>query len=76
MIADLGGKGGRVRTVAVPMWVKRAINARTTIAGIEEGKARRSVSKSGKIVGEWAVWPAAQPGKKPVACWLLVNAEW
>ena len=24
---DLGGKGGRVRTVAIPVWVKRGINA-------------------------------------------------
>src|SRR4030088_1133910 len=29
VIADLRGKGGRVRTVAVPMWIKQAVNART-----------------------------------------------
>jgi integrase len=27
VIADLRGKGGRVRTVAVPVWVKQGINA-------------------------------------------------
>jgi integrase len=59
VIADLRGKGGRVRTVAVPVWVKQAIKAWTTAAGIEEGKLLRPVLKSGKVVGEslsdWAV---------------------
>ena len=32
VIADLRGKGGRVRTVAVPIWVKQGINAWTTAA--------------------------------------------
>ncbi|HMH13658.1 MAG TPA: hypothetical protein VK578_11175 [Edaphobacter sp.] len=27
VIADLYGKGNRIRTVAVPLWVKHAINA-------------------------------------------------
>ena len=26
VIADLRGKGGRIRTVAVPVWVKNGIN--------------------------------------------------
>ncbi len=51
VIADLRGKGGRVRTVAVPVWVKQAINASTTAAGLEEGKLLRPVLKSGKVVG-------------------------
>jgi site-specific recombinase XerD len=41
VIADLRGKGGRVRTVAVPVWVKQAINCWTTAAGVEEGKLLR-----------------------------------
>jgi integrase len=60
VIADLRGKGGRVRTVAVPVWVKQGVNAWTTAAGLEEGKLLRPVLKSGKVVGEslsdWAVW--------------------
>jgi hypothetical protein len=29
-IADLRGKGGRIRTVAVPVWVKQGIDAWTS----------------------------------------------
>ena len=32
VIADLRGKGSRVRTVAVPVWVKQGINAWTAAA--------------------------------------------
>jgi site-specific recombinase XerC len=32
VIADLCGKGGRIRTVAVPVWVKQGIDAWTTAA--------------------------------------------
>jgi integrase len=33
VIADLVGKGGHVRTVPIPMWVKTAVDAWTTAAG-------------------------------------------
>ena len=33
VIIDLCGKGGRIRTVAVPLWVKQGINAWMTAAG-------------------------------------------
>ncbi len=36
MLADLGGKGRRIRTVAVPLWVKQGINAWMAAAKIEE----------------------------------------
>ncbi len=51
VIADLRGKGGRVRTVAVPVWVKNGINAWQTAARIEEGPLLRSVNKVGKVGG-------------------------
>ena len=58
-LADLEGKGRRIRTVAIPIWVKQGINAWMTAAGIEDGRLLRSVSKSGKINGDtlsdWAV---------------------
>jgi integrase len=64
VIADLRGKGGRVRTVAVPVWVKQGINAWTTAAGIEDGRLLRSVAKSGKLNGDtlsdWAVWSVVE----------------
>jgi integrase len=70
VIADLRGKGGRVRTVAVPVWVKQGVNAWTTAAGIEEGKLLRPVLKSGKVVGEslsdWAVWSVVEQSAKEI----------
>ncbi len=45
VLADLVGKGRRVRTVAVPLGVKQAINVWQTAAGIEEGRLLRSIRK-------------------------------
>ena len=59
VIADLRGKGNRVRTVAVPLWVKNGINAWQTAAGIEDGRLFRSVRKGGRVgesLSDWAVW--------------------
>jgi integrase len=70
VIADLRGKGGRVRTVAVPIWVKQGINAWTTAAGIEDGRLLRAVSKSGKLNGDalsdWAVWSVVEQSAKEI----------
>ena len=58
VIADLRGKGGRVRTVAIPMWVKQGINA-WQAGGVEEGSLFRSIRKGGKVgesLSDWAVW--------------------
>jgi integrase len=70
VIADLRGKGGRVRTVAVPVWVKQGVNAWTTAAGLEEGKLLRPVLKSGKVVGEslsdWAVWSVVEQSAREI----------
>jgi integrase len=70
VIADLRGKGGRVRTVAVPVWVKQAINAWTTAAGLEKGKLLRPVLKSGKVVGEslsdWGVWSVVEQSAREI----------
>ena len=45
VLLDLRGKGGRVRTVAVPLWVKHGINAWMTAAGIEEGRLFRKLCR-------------------------------
>src|ERR1700710_2341701 len=64
VIADLRGKGGRIRTVAIPIWIKQGINAWMTAAKIEEGRLLRPVSKSGKILrdelGDWAIWSVVE----------------
>jgi integrase len=70
VIADLRGKGGRVRTVAIPVWVRQGVNAWTTAAGIEEGKLLWAVLKSGKVVGkslsDWAVWSVVEQSAKGI----------
>ena len=52
VIIDLRGKGGRIRTVAVPIWVKQAIEVWMAAANIDKGRLLRPLSKSGKIVGD------------------------
>jgi site-specific recombinase XerD len=50
-IVDLVGKGGHVRTVPVPEWVKKAIDGWASAAGIFEGKLFRSIRKNGTLWG-------------------------
>jgi integrase len=70
VIIDLVGKGGRVRTVAVPIWVKQGINAWMTAAKIEDGRLLRPLSKSGKILGDelgdWAIWSVVEQSSKQI----------
>lgn len=64
VIVDLVGKGRRVRTVAVPYWVKQSVEQWTSAAGITKGPLLRSVSKSGKLgetaLGDWSVWSVVE----------------
>jgi integrase len=59
-IVDLFGKGGHVRTVPVPAWVKVSIDSWLAIAGIDTGIIFRCVSRTGHVWGnrlsEKAVW--------------------
>ena len=70
VLADLEGKGRRIRTVAVPIWVKHGINAWMTAAGIEDGRLLRSVSKNGKVnrntLSDWAVWSVVEQSSKQI----------
>ena len=70
VLADLCGKGRRIRTVAVPMWVKQGINAWMTAAKIEDDRLLRRVSKSGKVQGDglsdWAVWSVVEQAAKEI----------
>ena len=70
VLADLCGKGRRVRTVAVPMWVKQGINAWMTAAGVEDGRLLRRVTKAGKLKGDglsdWAVWSIVEQSAKEI----------
>ncbi len=70
VIADLRGKGGRVRTVAIPVWVKQAVNAWMTAAAIEEGKLLRSMTKAGKVkrdhLNDGAIWSVVESSAKEI----------
>jgi integrase len=69
VLADLEGKGRRIRTVAIPIWVKQGINAWMIAAGIEAGRLLRSVSKGGKVgesLSDWAVWSVVEQSSKQI----------
>ena len=69
VLADLEGKGRRVRTVAVPVWVKQVTNSWLSAAGIEDGRLLRSISKGGKIgetLSDWAVWSVVERSAKEI----------
>ena len=65
VIADLVGKGGHVRTVPIPLWVKTAVDAWTTAAAITEGRVFRAINKAGRIWGD---------GMSPKVLWDVVRA--
>lgn len=60
VIIDLVGKGGRLRTVPVPLWAKERIDRWTKAAGIKEKRIFRSLKKKHGVIGEsltaHAVW--------------------
>lgn len=51
-IVDLIGKGGHIRTVPVPDWVKQTMDDWLMAAGIVGGRIFRCVCRAGKIWGE------------------------
>jgi site-specific recombinase XerD len=51
-IVDMVGKHGRVRTVPMPTWVKVAIDAWTTAAGIADAYVFRPVNRADRVAGE------------------------
>ena len=79
-IVDLVGKHGRVRTVPMPTWVKVAIDAWTSAAGLAEGRVFRPVNRGdnvqGEAMSEKVVWQMLQqyatdagvPGIAPHDC--------
>ncbi len=65
VIADLVGKGGHVRTVPMPNWVKCALDAWTTAAGLTHGPVFLAINKAGRVWGE---------GMTPKVIWDVVRA--
>jgi integrase len=65
VIADLVGKGGHVRTVPIPTWVKHHVNAWTAAAAITHGRVFRAINKAGRVWGD---------GMSPKVLWDVVRA--
>jgi len=65
VIADLVGKGGHVRTVPVPTWVKVAVDRWLTAAGISTGPIFRAINKAERI---------GTSGFSPKVIWGVVKA--
>jgi integrase len=64
VIADLVGKGGHVRTVPIPTWVKTAVDEWTAIVGIADGVVFRAINKAGRVWGN---------GMSPKVLWDVVR---
>jgi integrase len=71
---DFKGKGNKTRSVAVPLWVKQAIDGWLETAGIEKGPIFRRVSANGRVgknaLTERAVWPPLR--RVAHGRWLIV----
>jgi site-specific recombinase XerD len=50
-VVDLVGKGGHIRTVPIPNWVKVTLDNWTRAANVTEGKVFRAVARKGKVWG-------------------------
>src|SRR5436190_10712871 len=63
-IVDLVGKHGRVRTVPVPTWAKKAIDAWTSAANVIDGQVFRTVERGDRVravaLNEKVVWQLLQ----------------
>jgi integrase len=67
VIADLVGKGGHIRTVPMPAWVKEAVDSWAQTAGVLSGPVFRAINKAGRI-GHGAFTPKVIWGVVKAAC--------
>jgi site-specific recombinase XerD len=51
-VVDLIGKGGHIRTVPIPEWVKAALDQWVRAASVTEGRIFRAVARAGKVWGK------------------------
>ena len=71
VLADIRGKRGRIRTVALPDSAKEAIDEWTRAAGITSGSVFRRLTKSGRVLpgeglGVWAIWDVVVTSAKAI----------
>src|SRR5277367_1974939 len=82
-IVDMIGKGGHVRTVPVPDWVKSAVDQWLIAARIEDGIIFRCVTHAGTVWGSgisekvvwWVVWQYAKTAAIVVSGTVITSAE-
>ena len=67
VIADLNGKGGHVRTVPVPSWVKTGVDVWLAAAEVSAGPVFQAINKAGRI-GANAFSPKVIWGVVKTAC--------
>ena len=71
------GKGGHIRTVPIPHWVKDALDQWTSAAGIKDGKVFRAVAGKDKIWGRGitqnVVWYVVKGARN---CALAMEENW
>lgn len=65
VVADLIGNGRHIRTIPVPVWVKRAVDEWVNTAAVGDGPIFRRVNRQGTVWGE---------GITPKAIWHVVKA--
>jgi site-specific recombinase XerD len=69
-IVDMKGKGGHIRTVPVPDWVKSELEKWLNAAAISEGRIFRKVNKAGRVWGdgisEKVVWHVVKQSAKVI----------
>ena len=72
-IVDLVGKGGHVRTVPLPDWVRTELDDWLAAAAIDQGKLFRRVNKVGRAWGDGmtvkAVWHIVKESGRNVGVW-------
>jgi integrase len=68
VIAGLTGKGGRIRTVALPLWIKRLIDAWMAEAGHSAGReaSQQKRARCGEELSDWAVRSAVESSAKAI----------
>ena len=52
VVVDLIGKGGHIRTVPIPEWVKAALDQWTLAAKVTDGRIFRAVARTDKVWGK------------------------
>jgi site-specific recombinase XerC len=73
VIADLIGKGGHIRTIPVPEWVKAGIDSWMAASGIAGGILLRSINKAGRVWGTGfspkVIWGRGEGESKSSSYW-------